>query len=86
LRDTATPISLSGFPEAWSPGGSILVVATGSQASNANGIGWENVGEIGAGPITLKAVRISVSGAVSAPVTLTSHTMNIPTLAFVHAT
>lgn len=43
LRDTATPIALPGFPEAWSPDGSTLVVATGSQASNAAGIGWENV-------------------------------------------
>lgn len=84
LRDTATPISLPGFPEAWSPDGSTLVVATGSQASNADGIGWENVGEVGAGPFTLTAVRISVGGSVSAPVTLTTHAMNIPTLGFVH--
>jgi hypothetical protein len=83
LRDTATPLSLPGFPEAWSPGGSTLVVATGSQASNANAIGWENVGEIGAGPFTLMAVRISAGGAVSAPATLTTHAMNIPTLGFV---
>lgn len=84
LRDTATPVSLPGFPEAWSPDGSTLVVASGSQSSNADGIGWENVGEVGAGPFTLTAVRIGWNGSTSAPVTLTTHAMNIPTLGFVH--
>lgn len=84
LRDTATPVSLPGFPEAWSPGGSTLVVSKGPDALNLDGIGWENVGEIGAGPFTLLSVRISAGGVVSAPVTLTTHAMNIPTLGFVH--
>jgi hypothetical protein len=84
LRDTATPVSLPGFPEAWSPDGSTLVVASGSPASNAAGIGWKNVGEVGAGPFTLTAVRIGANGSTSAPVTLTTHAMNIPTLGFVH--
>lgn len=84
LRDTATPISLPGFPEAWSPDGSTLVVASGPQASNPDGIGWNNVGEVGAGPFTLIAVRISAGGLASTPITLTTHAMNIPTLGFVH--
>jgi len=65
LRDTATPVALPGFPEAWSPDGSTLVVASGSQASNLDGIGWENVGEVGAGPFTLTAVRVGMDGSTS---------------------
>lgn len=84
LRDTATSVALPGFPEAWSPDGSTLVVATGSRASNLDGIGWQNVGEVGAGPFTLMAVRIGADGAMSSPVTLTTQAMNIPTLGFVH--
>ncbi len=84
LQDTATPIALPGFPEEWSPDGSTLVVATGSQASNLDGIGWQGVGEVGAGPFTLTAVRIGMDGSTSSGVTLTTHAMNIPTLGFVH--
>lgn len=86
LHDTATPISLPGFPEMWSPDGSTLVVANGPEALNLDGIGWENVGEVGAGPFTLKAVRVGWNGSTSAPVTLTTHAMNIPLLGFVHTT
>lgn len=60
------------------------MVATGSQASNLDGIGWENVGEVGAGPFTLTAVRVGIDGSTSSGVTLTTHAMNIPTLGFVH--
>ncbi|HEU5349243.1 MAG TPA: hypothetical protein VFU63_11590 [Ktedonobacterales bacterium] len=84
LHDTATPISLPGFPEMWSPDGSTLVVSNGPEALNLDGIGWENVGEVGAGPFTLQAVRIGWNGSTSAPVTLTTRAMNIPMLGFVH--
>jgi hypothetical protein len=59
LRDTAIPISLPGAPEAWSPDGSTLVVATRPSGNiNSDSAGWEDVGAVGAGPFTLTAVRI----------------------------
>ncbi len=84
LRDTATPITLPGTPEAWSPDGSTLVVASSSQGANGVGAGWNDVGEVGAGPFTLKAVRVGMDGSVSTGVTLTTSAMNIPLLGFVH--
>ncbi|HEX6541938.1 MAG TPA: hypothetical protein VF040_09310 [Ktedonobacterales bacterium] len=84
LRDTATPIPLPGFPEAWSPDGSTLVVSNGPEALDLDGVGWQDVGEVGAGPFTLTAVRIGANGSVSPGVILTTHAMNIPTLGFVH--
>lgn len=84
LRDSATPITLPGFPEAWSPGGSTLVVATTPTPDYLDGIGWQNVGVVGAGPFTLTAVRISADGGVLGRVTLTTQAMDVPMLGFVH--
>jgi hypothetical protein len=84
LRDSATPITLPGFPEAWSPGGSTLMVATTPSPDYLDGIGWQNVGVVGAGPFTLIAVRVGADGGVLGHVTLTTHAMDVPVLGFVH--
>lgn len=84
LRDTATPISLAGEPVAWSPDGSTLVVASSAQGVNEDVSGWNDIGAVGAGPFTLKAVRVGMDGGVSSGVTLTTSAMSIPLLGFVH--
>ena len=84
LHDTATPITLPGTPEAWSPDGSTLVVASSSQGANERGADWNDVGTVGAGPFTLKAVRVGMNGSVSSGVTLTTSAMDLPLLGFVH--
>lgn len=85
LHDTATPIALSGTPEAWSPDGSTLILAAGSSGGvNEDSAGWNDVGAVGAGPFTLTAVRIGMDGSVSAGVILTTTAMTIPVLGFVH--
>lgn len=84
LHDTATPIVLPGTPEAWSPDGSTLIVASSSQGNNEGSFGWNDVGVVGAGPFTLTAVRVGMNGNVSSGVTLTTSAMNIPLLGFVH--
>lgn len=84
MTDTVTPLHLPGFPEAWSPNGETLVVATGDQFSNVNGIGFANVGVVGSGPYTLSALYMNTQGGLSAPVTLTTQAMDIPVLGFVH--
>jgi hypothetical protein len=48
------------------------------------GAGWDDVGIVGAGPFTLKAVRVDMNGDVSSGVTLTTSAMDIPLLGFVH--
>jgi hypothetical protein len=82
-NDTATPLKLPGFPEAWSPDGGTLVVETGGQASDANGLGYNDVGVVGSGPYTLSALFMNAQGGVSAPVTLTTQAMDVPVLGFV---
>jgi hypothetical protein len=82
-HDRVTPLKLPGFPEAWSPDGETLIVATGSQTSNANGIGYTNIGVVGGGPYTLSAITVDAQGGVSTPVTLTTQAMHIPVLGFV---
>jgi hypothetical protein len=84
LHDTATPITPLGTPEAWSPDGSTLIVASSSQGVNEDGAGWNDVGAVGAGPFTLTAVRVGMNGSVSSGVTLTTSAMDIPLLGFVH--
>jgi len=84
LHDTATPITLPGTPEAWSPDGSTLIVASGSQGINEDAAGWDDVGSVGAGPFTLTAVRVNMNGSVSPGVALTTSAMDIPLLGFVH--
>jgi len=41
---------------------------------------------VGAGPFTLKAVRVGMDGSISSGVTLTTSAMDIPLLGFVHTT
>lgn len=84
-HDSATLLKLPGFPEAWSPDGGTLVVATGDQTSNANGIGYTNVGVVGGGPYTLSALSVSAQGSVSVSVTLTTQAVDVPVLGFVHS-
>ncbi len=84
LHDTAMPIMLPGTPEAWSPDGSTLIVASSSQGINEDAAGWGDVGSVGAGPFTLKAVHVGLDGGVSSGVTLTTSAMDIPLLGFVH--
>jgi len=86
LHDTATPIMPPGTPEAWSPDGSSLVIASSPQGATFIGAGWNDVGTVGAGPFTLKAVRVGMDGSVSSGVTLTTSAMDIPLLGFVHTT
>ena len=83
LHDTATPIALSGLPETWSPDGATLVVATSGAGISEESPGWNDVGQVGAGPFTLIAVRIGAAGGVSSRVTLTTHAMDLPLLGFV---
>jgi hypothetical protein len=84
LHDTATPITPPGTPEAWSPDGSTLIVASSSQGATFIGAGWNDVGMVGEGPFTLKALRVGMNGSVSSGVTLTTSAMDIPLLGFVH--
>ncbi|HEX9056174.1 MAG TPA: hypothetical protein VF818_01460 [Ktedonobacterales bacterium] len=81
--DTATPFHLPAFPEAWSPDGGTLVVATGGQASDANGLGYQDIGVVGSGPYTLSAIVVNARGGLSAPVSLTTRAMDVPVLGFV---
>lgn len=83
-NDSATSLTLPGFPEAWSPDGSALIVATGDQTSNANGSGYTNIGVVGSGPYTLSAISVSAQGSMSPSVTLTTRAMDVPVLGFVH--
>lgn len=83
-QDTATPLGLPGYPEAWSPDGSALIVATGSQqAITEDSAGFNDTGEVGAGPFTLSAVSIDAHGTVGSDVLLTTQAMTIPMLGFV---
>jgi hypothetical protein len=82
-QDTTTPLNLPGFPEAWSPDGSTLIVATGGSVSDANGLGFKNFGSVGSGPYHVSAVTVDALGHVGAAITLTSHAMSIPLLGFV---
>lgn len=83
-QDTAAPLKLAGFPVAWSPDGSTLIVASGGAASDANGIGFKNIGVVGGGPFQLSAVAVDARGNLSTAVPLSSHAMHIPVLGFVH--
>lgn len=82
-QDTAAPLKLAGFPVAWSPDGSTLIVASGGAVSDVNGIGFKNIGVVGGGPFQLSAVTVDARGALSVAVPLTSHAMHIPMLGFV---
>ena len=82
-HDSATPVTLSGFPVAWSPGGQTLILATGDATSNANAYGFADVGIVDSGPYTLTAVTFDANWNIVQTVTLTNHAMQIPTLGFV---
>lgn len=84
-QDTATPLGLSGSPEAWTPDGSALIIATGSQQPiTEDSAGFNDIGEIGAGPFALSALPVSPDGWVGHASLLTTHAMTIPTLGFIH--
>ncbi len=83
-HDTSTPVTLSGYPVAWSPDGRTLILAKSDPTSNANGVGAGDIGEIGSGPYTLTAVAFDANWSISTTVTLTTHASQIPMLGFVH--
>ncbi|HEU0028146.1 MAG TPA: hypothetical protein VFQ25_13615 [Ktedonobacterales bacterium] len=84
-KDTATPINPPGSPEAWTPDGAALIVATtGQQPITEASAGFNDIGAVGSGPYTLGAALVDAKGHVGAPVTLTTHAMTIPMLGFVH--
>lgn len=83
LQDTATPLAVSGFPEAWSPDGGTLVVAVGSQQDMVNGLGFKDVGIVGSDPFTLTALTVDSQGNIHNSVTLTTDATTIPVLGFI---
>jgi hypothetical protein len=82
-QDTATPLTLPGFPEAWSPDGGALIVATGSRLDMINERGFNDVGSIGISPLTLTALALDDQGRVLSSATLTTQATTIPVLGFV---
>ncbi len=83
-RDSSTPVTLAGFPVAWSPDGKTLIIARSDPTSNANGVGAGDVGETGSGPDTITAVTFNASWQGSSPVHLTTKASQIPRVGFVH--
>jgi hypothetical protein len=82
--DSATPLALPGYAEAWSPTSDALIVATGSQQDMANEVGFGDVGVVGSDPFTLTAIRMDSQGQVQSRVQLTTQATTIPLLGFVH--
>lgn len=82
-QDSATPLNLPGCPEAWSPDGGTLVVATGSRLDMANALGFNDVGVVGSDPFTLTALTMDGQGHVQSSVKLTTQATTIPLLGFV---
>ncbi len=96
-QDRVTPLTLAGFPLAWSPDGATLILERGKQlpppageGSNTNGDGEEgpipgfnDVGSVGSGPYTLTADTFDANWNVTTSVTLTTRAMQIPVLGFV---
>lgn len=83
MQDSATPLHLAGFPEAWSPDGGTLVVAAGSQQDMVNELGFNDVGVVGTNPFTLTALTVDSQGHVQNSVKLTTQATTIPMLGFV---
>jgi hypothetical protein len=82
-QDTATPLTLAGFPEAWSPDGGTLIVATGSRQDMITELGFDDVGSVGLGPFTLTALALDGQGRVLTSATLTTQATTVPVLGFV---
>jgi hypothetical protein len=83
-HDTVRPLKLPGFPEAWSPDGATLLLATNGKAPiTEDAPGFNDIGALGAGPFTLSAVAVDAKGNTGQPITLTTQAMTIPTLGFV---
>lgn len=84
-RDTVTPVSLSGFPVAWSPDGRTLVVASAIPTDEPD-FGDSKGGSLPAnyGPVTLTAINFNASWVATHSVTLTTKAMLIPTLGLIH--
>ncbi len=82
-QDTATPLTLAGFPVAWSPDGGTLIVATGSQQDMSIERGFNDVGGIGTDPFTLTALRLDGQGRELSSATQTTQATTIPVLGFV---
>jgi hypothetical protein len=84
-KDTATPINPPGSPEAWTPDGAALIVATnGHQTITEASPGFNDIGAVNSGPYTLSAAPVDAKGHISPPLTLTTQAMTIPMLGFVH--
>lgn len=84
-HDTATRLTLPAYPEAWTPDGSALLLATNSQQAMAEDApGFNDIGVIGSGPYTLSLASVDARGGIGAPTTLTTQAMTIPTLGFFH--
>ncbi len=84
-HDTATRLTLPAYPEAWTPDGSALLLATNSQQAMAEDApGFNDTGVLGSGPYTLTLAPVGSKGAIGAPITLTTQAMTIPTLGFIH--
>jgi hypothetical protein len=82
-QDTATPLNIAGFPEAWSPDGGTLIVSTGSRQDMINELGFNDVGSVGIAPLTLTALTLDGQGRVLSSATLTTQATTIPVLGFV---
>jgi hypothetical protein len=82
-QDAATPLTLTGFPEAWSPDGRTLIVATGSKYDMVTERGFDDAGSVGLGPFTLTALALDGQGRVLTSAILTTQATTIPVLGFV---
>lgn len=86
-HDTATRLTLPAYPEAWTPDGSALLLATNRQQLMAEDApGFNDTGVLGSGPYTLTLAPVDAQGAIGAPTMLTTQAMTIPTLGFIHTT
>ncbi len=83
-HDTATPLTLPGMPEAWTPDGGSVILANEKPFDSLNGVGWGDVGDVGSGPFTLTRVTFDANWKIAGSVTLATDAMNIPVLGFTH--
>jgi hypothetical protein len=83
-HDTATQISLPAYPEAWTPDGTALLLASNPRQPMAEDApGFNDTGALGSGPYTLSVAPVDASGAAGHATTLTTQARTIPTLGFV---
>ena len=84
-HDTATMLTIPGFPQAWTPDGQSVIVSTDDNPIDMeNGVGWGDVGDVGSGPFTLTRVTFDANWKIASSVTLATDAMNIPVLGFTH--